>query len=150
MNKLIDFQIFPTENLIVDYLAGDIYLKDVLAMKKKQIEDVFFDPEFAFIVDIRDAVLRFSEEDLDTYVSFLETEDTIIGNRRTAYITHTAEQVTTTSIYLLKGTKLPMKTLIVSSLSAAFRWTGMNMQRIDSVSELLNAYREKHFNFELD
>jgi hypothetical protein len=62
MEKFLRYYIIKEKRVIVEILKGAITLNEYIKFKTSQIEDGHFNPNFSFIIDIRDVDIVFSSE----------------------------------------------------------------------------------------
>jgi len=126
MNKHVCYKILPEIHLFVEYYSGQIFLEDLIHVKKREIKDKDYDPLFNAIGDLRDAEFILSVPEIIEYSNYVKSASKVSGKRNTAILTRTPGQVAKSSIYQMQGRALPMNFKIVSTLEAALEWVGLS------------------------
>ena len=140
------YEIFPGVKIIVEYLSGNIDWSDYLEMKKQELSDPNYKPNFNVITDIRD--VKNDKEDLEgieNYVNFLNGNTSAIGQRKTAILTDSSKQVVHSEILKHMIDNLPMDLKTVSTYHAAFEWTGLNYTARGELCHYLEQLRMNSF-----
>ena len=142
MNKCLDYIVLGDKRLIVAYLAGKIWLTDILDFQNLMITSQEFNPNYNFLVDMRDADLQLKEDDVIRHLDYLrKIEVQFIARRKAAYITRTPEQVVITSLYEMLNKDFPIQIKPVSTLYAASKWLGLNQDNNQELAEILANFR---------
>jgi hypothetical protein len=126
MNIIAKYKILPDLRLIIEVFCGNISFEDAIEMKKREIQDKDYNPNFNFIVSTVDVDISFDEKLVRKYIDIIKDNPKIIGKRRSALITATPTQVAMTILYELALKDLPMNFKIVSTLQAAIEWVGLS------------------------
>lgn len=140
MTKKTIYKIFPEEKIIVEYLGGKVCWSDHIELKKKEIAESTYNPDYSVITDIRNAQLDLNAlEDINKYIAFLNNNSKSVGKRKTAALTTSKEQVIHSEMLRVMKKDLPIDIKSFSTLKAAFDWLKINHQ----VSTKMAAYLEK-------
>ena len=136
MNKLSGFKIISKEELIVEYHSGEINADDFIYSRKVISSDLDYNPNFDLILDIRNANLNVSKEDITRFVDFVKKSDFLKGKRRSAYLTRTPNDVVITTLVtrLIKDISQPK---IFSTIDAVVRWYGSKNIDTDMIIKII-------------
>jgi len=137
MDGYIKYKILPELNLIIEYYCGKVNIDDIINHKKSEIEDIEYNPNYNFIGDLRDSELDVTQEDVFVYVSFLETNNKVSGQRKSAILTNTPNQVAFTSLFKHKSKKLPANNQIFSTLEAAMEWLNLSKNHLTHIMGII-------------
>ena len=55
MKKTLEFEILISKKIVVEYYCGDIYIDELINLKKDISKEKDYDPNFNIIMDFRDA-----------------------------------------------------------------------------------------------
>lgn len=138
MDGYIKYKILPELNLIIEYYCGKINLDDIINHKKNEIEDIEYRSNYNFIADLRDSELDIAQPDIFDYVSFVEMNNKITGQRKSAILTDTPNQVALTSLFKLKSEKLPVNNKIFSTLEASMEWLNLSKNYYNHITGIIN------------
>lgn len=138
-----NYCILKEQHLFVEYHEGVGRLQSVIEFTLHQTTDVEILPNYNAIVDIRDLTFDVSISDIQAFAHFCRQNDSIIGNRRIAYITYTPSQVAATMLFKHLYARVPKSIKVVSTIGAAVNWINSDVtaEQIDAtISDLkLNA-----------
>lgn len=139
MNGYIHYKILPELNLIIEYYCGKINLDDVIDHKKLEIKDLEYSANYHFIADLRDSELDVvSNQDFFDYLDFVEMNNKVAGQRRSAILTNTPNQVAITSLFRMNSKSLPINFEIFSTLEAAIDWVNLSANYFDDIKESIH------------
>ena len=144
MHRHLTYRILPEYRLVVEYFGGTFNMKDYLRLKKEQLNDKLFDPSFNIIGDLRDSEIIASNEDIQKSISFMFSFPKMLGNRRSAIITATPDQVVFSILFQKYGKDLPMHYEVVSTLDAAIKWVNCSPESITVIRNLLSELKIKY------
>lgn len=143
MTKKTHYKIFSEEKIIIEYFAGEVRWSDLVELKQKEIAESDYNPDFGVITDIRNAHLDLNAlEEINKYLEFLHDNSKSIGNRKTAALTSSKEQVIHSEMLRMMKNNLPIDIKSFSTLKAAFEWVEINAEvsaKISKFLEKLNA-----------
>lgn len=139
MKKVVYYKLVPDLNLMIEVFCGDIYYSDVLELKAKQIKDTNFNPKYNGLVDVTNANLHFSFEEIETYKKYITTIKGFMGDRKTSIYTKTPNQVMLSTIYITPDSKIPMHFQVFSTLKASLNWIGMSLINEKRIKEILDS-----------
>ncbi|MBN1597507.1 MAG: hypothetical protein JW894_04395 [Bacteroidales bacterium] len=139
MDKILKYLIYEEHKLIIEFASGKIDLIDFIELKKSEISDPRYNPNYDFIVDIRNAdieVLNNVEVEISKYVDFAKSTPNLLSNRKSALITNTPLQVVAMTLYKYFGS-LPMRLEIFTTYEAALNWLGRNDFKVDTTELMI-------------
>lgn len=135
MDKFSRYYIIKEKRVIVEILKGAITLNEYIKLKTSQIEDGDFNPNFSFIIDIRDLDMVFSrelEKIMKQYLEFEKTIDSLSSEKKVAVITNTPHQV----VYSTINKKLDERNIVYSIFSTkdeALKWLSLSNSDMDMI-----------------
>jgi len=135
MDKCTGYKILPDLSLFLEYYCGQIVLKDLFDLKKKEVADKDYNPTFNAIGDLREAQFSISVPEIIEYSNFVKNTLKVSGKRSTAILTNTPDQVARSSIYQMECKNLPISTKIVSTVQSALEWIGLSVEYADFIEE---------------
>jgi hypothetical protein len=128
MSKYLS-KIFPEGKIIVEYLHGFISWGDVIEMKTQETLQPGYNPHYNLITDVRDVEIDINDLDgMKKYVDFFNYHLNAVGDRKTAILTKSSQQVIHSEMLKMMVNQLPMDLKTVSTYEAAFDWTRLNTE----------------------
>jgi len=125
MESIHKYKIIQNMNLIIEYHAGKLCYDEIIKFKTIQSKDDNYNANYNFLVDIREAEIMLSEDQIINIFKFVIDNKIMIGNRKVAQLTSTPNQVVTT-ILLEKHNIIPIQTNVFSTMEAAIRFLGFS------------------------
>ena len=109
-------------------MRGRISIHDAIELKKREINDKDYNPNFNFIVSINeiDTDGKF-DYDFSKYIKTVKENKRIYGIRKSAILTKTPKQVVGGTLYELAARELPMNLKVVSTIEAALNWVDLSI-----------------------
>ncbi|WP_319481073.1 hypothetical protein [uncultured Draconibacterium sp.] len=135
MDKFLGYYIIKEKRVIVEILKGAITVNEYIKFKTNQIEDEDFNPNFNFILDIRDNNIVFSselEKKMKQYIAFEKTIGSLSSEKKVAVITNTPQQVVYSTLY----EKLDERKIVYSIFSTkdeALKWLSLSNSDMDMI-----------------
>lgn len=119
----LKYKIYPEINLVVDCWFGELTADKIVHEKLLQAKDPLWSFEYDTIADIRNTTFSNLKDEIDKVINYSKRDHRWTGNRRTAHITSTPDQVV---FQMLLRNSLP-KTFknsfaLFSTLEVAFDW----------------------------
>lgn len=146
MLKKVYYKIFAKEKLIIEHLSGPVGWNDLVKMKSKEVEEPDYNPNFNVITDIRKAILDLNNlDEVNKYVEFLNNNEKSVGNRKTAILTDSSEQVIHSEILRVMKNDLPINIKTVSTLEAVFTWVGLTPQAALEIERFLENFSSEFY-----
>ncbi|MDA3780227.1 MAG: hypothetical protein PF487_08450 [Bacteroidales bacterium] len=122
MKKKVAYSIIQEKKMIIEYYCEDIFIDDLINLKKDISNNEYYKPTYNLIMDFRDSNLMFDEKGVLKYIEFVRTHPKVQGHRRTAFLTDKPNEVVQTTLFAsLKG-DLPIDTNIYINLESAINW----------------------------
>jgi hypothetical protein len=125
MKKFANFMILPEFRLILECCKGNTSVEDAIKMKKDEVSDILYDPNFNIIVDIREfetpieAAISKSISHFHDFLKALEIKGKV------AFLTTKPHQVVFSEILKRLGqSSLSLKIEVFSSPEAAIDYFG--------------------------
>jgi hypothetical protein len=141
MLKKVFFKILPEEQLIIEYFSGSVSWHDLVEMKRLEVSEPNYNPNFNVITDIREAVLNLEAlDEIESYLDFLKSNQKSVGTRKTAILTDNSEQVIHSELLRVMKNDLPINIKTVSTYQAVFEWVEIlpkDRERIENYLENL-------------
>jgi hypothetical protein len=144
MKKLVTYRIIPDLKLIIEYLKGDIYYKDIIELKKTEIKDKDYNADFNFIFDAQDSEFHFSEKEVKKYINEIKGIKNVVKSRKSALLTSTPEHVVDGMFYTLAAKELPMNYKIFSTLDASIKWLGISNNSKKVILNILEEFKQDY------
>ncbi len=118
------YKILPDKKLIIEYYSGEIFMDDFIELKKKISQEKDYDPTFFSLLDFRDAAVTVGEQDMRRYLKFVKENSKVYGDRKTAYLTSTPDDVVVTTIFstVVSETDVPINIKVCSTINAVIDW----------------------------
>jgi hypothetical protein len=110
-------------------------------MKRLEVSEPNYNPNFNVITDIREAVLNLEAlDEIESYLDFLKSNQKSVGTRKTAILTDNSEQVIHSELLRVMKNDLPINIKTVSTYQAVFEWVEIlpkDRERIENYLENL-------------
>jgi len=145
MNKIAEYAILPEAKLIVEVLSGNIFLDDYIGLKQREATDNQYDLNYNFIVDMRETSDVGYSGDIDIFIEkYIASVKKlqIVGERKSAFITSTPNQVMAFTIYKLSS-DLPITIEIFTTLASALSWLGAKNDYKNIIESLIRDMKDK-------
>lgn len=126
MGKYLNYYVFKDYGLILIRLGGDLELNDYLEMKKAQLNDPDYDPDYDIIMDMTEMSSKFSQtskNEMKQYVDIVKTFQITTRKRKVAFLTRTPDQVVSSYMYKSVDDR-NNEFSIFSDIEAALKWLG--------------------------
>ena len=129
-------------NLVIQYFNGTLDLNAAINGKSEVLKDPAYKSELNSIVDFRDAVLEFTDEEITTFINFLRKEHDTDAHRKTVLLTNTPNQVVFLTIFSNESENLGVRYQIVSTLTAAVEWLGLDKKYEEIINILIEHFKK--------
>jgi hypothetical protein len=133
MKKYANYIILPEFRLILECCKGQASVKDAINMKKDELSDCLYNPNYNIIVDFREFETYINStitESISNFFKFLKGID-IKG--KVAFLTTNPHQVVI-SMILKSLSKDSLKIEIFSTTEAAIRFLGFSGDNVDLIN----------------
>ncbi|NJO90256.1 MAG: hypothetical protein HC831_15910 [Chloroflexia bacterium] len=131
------FKLLPHEQLIIEYFSGPVSWYDLVEMKRREVAEPNYNPNFNVITDIREAIVNLDAlDDVESYIDFLKSNQKSIGTRKTAILTNNSEQVIHSELLRVMKRDLPINIKTVSTYNAVFEW----VELLPKVAQQIETY----------
>jgi len=124
MKKFGSYIIVKEERLIVEYHSGDINVNDFIHSRKIISSDSEYNPNFDLILDYREANMVVDKNEIDLFVDYFKNHSSIVGVRRSAYLTTDPKQVVVTTLFSSAISDLDVRPKTFSTLKGVVNWIG--------------------------
>ena len=135
MDGYIQYKILPELDLIIEYYSGKINLDDIIGHKKLEIKDSEYSANYNFIADLRDSELDVIRQDIIDYLDFVEMNNKVSGQRKSAILTNTPNHAAITTLFRMNSKNLPINFEIFTTLEAAIDWINLSSNYYDNIEE---------------
>lgn len=126
MSFFLKYKILPEKRVILGYASGHLHWKDIIMKKAEVGQDPLFDPTFNMLDDIRDAHIIMNEPaEVKRFYEFARSQKSYLGNRNTALLTNTPNQVANSELLKMFGQQTPINFGTYSTLEGAMSWVGL-------------------------
>jgi hypothetical protein len=129
MNSKNSYKILPDLKLILELFSTETSINDALELKKNEINNKDYNSSFNFIVVLHGSnspVRLEAENEIKIFIDSIKTNQEILGNRRSAILTHTPNQMVLGTFYESAAKDLPMNFEIFSTIQSAIHWIGLS------------------------
>ncbi|PKP13520.1 MAG: hypothetical protein CVU08_04930 [Bacteroidetes bacterium HGW-Bacteroidetes-3] len=130
-----NYIILKEQNLIVEYHSGILDTDSFINFKKSITLDPLFLPSLNYFVHLKKVTFSTTAEDINKYVTFLNTNSKVYGNRRVALITNTPNQVVSTTIFKMIQQNTS-QVEIFSTNESALEWLNSKLDKNEILSVL--------------
>lgn len=130
--KFGTYRILKDNKLIIEHYSGFFELIDSFYIKKIEISDPEYNPNFNMIIDFRKAKISVNSKDVNSYIDFFKSQPKMHGNRKTAFLIDSPKEAAITTLYSNHVSTLSYIGKVFSTIEAAVKWL-----RIDNL--------DKHF-----
>lgn len=137
------YKILPNHNLIIEYYSGDIDFVSFMNFKKKLILEPLFTPNLNILIHFKNATFKMTDEEINKYIHFSETDIKVIGKRKIALITETPNQVVVSTLFKMIQRIKSKSVEIFSTKEAALRWLNIKDLSTTEVTLILNNLHNK-------
>ncbi len=131
------YKIIPELKLIIEFGYGILNYENGLSFKLIESQDKDFNSTFNFLVVYTHLKIQYTKEDIAHYVDELKEHKEIVGNRKSAMLTDTPNQVVFNYIYRDALKEFAMTFEIFSSLSVAVDWLGVPIENESTINNLI-------------
>lgn len=139
MYKYHNYKILVNEKLILQYFHGTLNLEISKTASSIIYSDKNYDNSFNTIVDFRDTTLNYSEEEIESFIGFLEKQKAVNTKRNTVLLTNTPNQVLFLTMFKLFSKNSIVNYEIFSTLKAGIIWLRIGLDKLPLIkSELSN------------
>ncbi len=128
------YKILPEMELILQVYRGQLLYSQIKKMKSEVCNHVLYSPHFNFIIDIRDAELNLSREELIDYANFVVKEIDPEVVVRVAVLSRTPDHVASTMVVQLNMKSKLVKYEAFSTVNASLDWLGLAMTRFNTMA----------------
>lgn len=135
MADVYEYSILKDIGLIIQYHQNNITLNKMKQLKTDIINDKDFNPKFGFIVDIRNANVNLTENELLEYGNWVRENLKLTGLMRLVLLTSTPDQVTKTIIFSLNENISPLHYKTFSTLAASIKWLTIDLSNLDLIEK---------------
>jgi len=122
MTSSYRYKIIPEQKVFLQYFKGIVNLDVAVAAMTQVLKDKDFNATYNSVVDFRDAVLEFEDEEIEKFIGFLKKQNAIDANRRAALLTNTPNQVLFLSIFELLTENMIVSYKIFSTRETSVKW----------------------------
>lgn len=144
MTQKLQYLILEDKSLIIVYCKGKFIIDEVIEFKKNIGDDKNYNPNFNVIYDFRDLEFLFGLNELSRYVEFISNNEKYIGNRKSAVITNSPNQVVIGIGFNILNNKLPIKVQVCSTIETAFSFLGLPINDWEFIGSSICELRSTH------
>lgn len=122
------YYIFDKERLVLEILSGDINVADYINLKKEEQKDPFYDPNYNFILDVRNVNVKYSPhimKEMIEYLHQIKSIQNISVKRKAALLTKNPSQVITSIMYKDMDDR-PVDFKVFTTIEGAIVWLGIS------------------------
>ena len=126
MVKYFTYRIISELKINLEYYSGLTYLNDLIEVRNELIKEKSLNPEFNFIVDLRDANFDLHSNIVEEFISYVKFKTDLLWKRKTAILSHTPNQTAFSILYISDLGQVPMKVNSFSTLDSALKWVNLS------------------------
>lgn len=104
------------------YFQGAIMPEDIITFIQALLKDEDYNPSYKSLIDLRDALLHYQPDDVKRIIEYMRTTEGFYGNRKTAYVTSSSNQVVPPMMMGHATPNFPMDVKVFSSFEYALAW----------------------------
>lgn len=140
MPQNFQYKILKEKSLILEYYSGRFDVDQLINCKKRIANDKTYDPNFNVIHDIRNLELLFEIDEVKKYVNLLSEDKRYLGERKSAMVTQTPDQVIISMGFEMLKENLPITFKICSTVEAACVFIGFSQDEYEMIESLFNNF----------
>lgn len=137
MNSSFAHKIIKDRRLVVQCFKGSLDLQVAIAGKMAQMADPDYDRTFNSILDLSNTDAKFSKEDIEKFINYLQKEGDSNPERRTAMITKTPNQAAHYSLFQYFSEGQSARYVVVSTIESATEWVGESPSLVPLITETI-------------
>ncbi len=126
MVKYSTYRILPELNINLEYYSGLTYLNDLVEVRNELIKEKSLNPNYNFIVDLRDATFDLHTNIVDEFINYVKSQTNLLWNRKTALLSLTPNQTAFSLLYISDLGKAPMKVQSFTTMESALNWVNLS------------------------
>jgi hypothetical protein len=139
MKKYANYMILPEFRLILECCKGPATVEDSINMKKSEVSDELYNPDYNIIVDFRDFITSLDSTVNESTAIFFNFLKELRINSKVAFLTAEPHQVVISVI--LKEFNASLGTLkieVFSTVEAALRYLGLPAEKSDLIDRKIS------------
>lgn len=140
MNKKVDYKIFKKYKLIVELYEGTIGFDDIINNKQKSSLDENYDPDYAVLLDFRNAHIDLNPESITELFTWLRAHPLFQTYKKVAYLTSEPNEVVLTTLFKMKLKDIPIEASTFHTVQAALNWLNIYQLSPKQLEHLLNSF----------
>ena len=131
-----NYMILPEFRLILECCKGEASVGDAIKMKKNELLDILYSPEYNIIVDFQEFEAKVDEETNESILRFFRFLKSIDIRSKIAFLTAEPHQVVVSMILkeLIKYGDT-FKIEVFSTVEAAVRYLGYPVENLDLINK---------------
>jgi hypothetical protein len=134
MKKCANYLILPEYRLILECCKGHALVEDAISMKKEELADSLYNPDYNIIVDFQEFETFLNTTTNDSILSFFNFLKVVDIKSKVAFLTKKPHQVVISEILkVLSNDALAIKIEIFSTAEAAMGFIGISMNHFDLI-----------------
>jgi hypothetical protein len=134
MKSIYKYSILKKEGLIIQFHQNELKLEGIKKLKLDIINDPDFDPDFVFLVDVKNAQIMMTTDELAQYGDFVSAKLKLKGARRLAILTSNPNQVAKSIIYTHNSNLKPLVYEVFSTLNGALKWLDVDASNLKIIA----------------
>ncbi len=138
MEAFLNYKIYPDLKLVLEVYKGEIFIEDLLNLKKQLLNDPEYSNEFDVLSDIRNADLQFQMDEIEKIHAFYNEHPERVGKRRVAILTATALQAGLAALLHHTNRTPQIARDTFSVMGSALSWIGCKTESL-KIEELLQS-----------
>ena len=135
MSDIYKYSILKDIGLVIQYHQNNITKNKMQQLKSDIINDKDFNPKFGFIVDLRNATINLTEDELLEYGNWVKENVKLTGLMRLVLLTSTPDHVTKTILFTLNENISPLQYRTFSTVEASIKWLNIDNCHLNYVTK---------------
>ncbi len=142
MLNRIEYIIVENKSLVLESYVGKLNIDEFIEFKIKVGNDQTYDPNFNVIHDFRKVEFLLEMDEIPKYVAFISKTKKLLGNRKSAMITKTPNQVVITTGFDMLINELPIQVKVCSTPETAFNFVDLPKKDWNVIKSLLDSLKK--------
>ncbi len=142
MPQNFQYIILKEKSLILEYYSGKFQIDELINCKKVIAKDRDYSPGFNVIHEIRNLDFLFEISEVTKYVKLLSEDKKYLGERKSAMVTQTPDQVIISMGFEMLKKNLPITFKVCSTIEAACVFIGFSQNEFEMIQSLFENFQD--------
>ncbi len=140
-SNILKYKILKEKRISIQYFSGSIEKKDVMNFVSEMKADADFNATFNTIIDLRNAQVNITENEVKEYVDFIKNVDNFISKRKIVVITSNPNQYISAFFSKQYSKDLPLQFNIFSSVEPALFYLDLLDFTTEKYNQIISEFR---------